>query len=310
MLLAAAGMACAPEPLPLFRIGTNTWLGYEPLYLARALGFLQPAEARLVEYPSNSLSSGSFRNGATEAVCLTLDELLVAAQEGADAQIVLAMDFSAGADVILGQPSIKSMADLKGRRVGVEDGALGAYMLSRGLELAGVDPAEVVTVPLELNEHERAFGEGRVDAVVTFEPVSSRLLAKGATLLFDSGRIPGEIVDVMAVRRDFLAAQPERAAGVVDGWYRALDYLARAPGPAAEKMLPRQGGDIAGLLDALKTLRFPARAESDALVFGPRPKLRETAARLQKLMLERGLLQRPVDLDRLFGPRPWPEPGT
>lgn len=55
---------------------------------------------------------------------------------------------------------------------------------------------------LEVDEHEGAFGSGKVDAVVTFEPVRSRLLARGAVQIFDRRQIPGEIIHVLVMRTD------------------------------------------------------------------------------------------------------------
>ena len=52
LLLALFG--CAREPQTVLRIGTNVWIGSEPLYLARELGRFDPATVQLVEYPSAS----------------------------------------------------------------------------------------------------------------------------------------------------------------------------------------------------------------------------------------------------------------
>lgn len=57
------------------RIGTLVWPGYEPLYLARERGYLDPKSVRLVEYPSNSEVTRAFRNRAIEAAALTFDEV-------------------------------------------------------------------------------------------------------------------------------------------------------------------------------------------------------------------------------------------
>ncbi len=53
-LSAFALAACDRQPEPPLRIGTNVWIGSEPLYLARELGKLDPAVVQLVEYPSAS----------------------------------------------------------------------------------------------------------------------------------------------------------------------------------------------------------------------------------------------------------------
>ena len=203
---------CTREPPPVLRVGANIWPGYEPLYLARDLGYFRGAPIHAVEFTSATQVIRAYQNETIDAVCLTLDEALLLASEGADLRIVLVADFSNGADVIIGTPGTRAMKDLQGRRVGVEDTALGAFFLTRALQESGVQIGDVRVVPMQVQDHEQAFLKGDVDAVVTFEPVRGKLLARGAHILFDSSRLPGEIVDVVLVQGG-LSAAPSTGGG-------------------------------------------------------------------------------------------------
>ncbi len=132
-LLAQVVIACGEAPQTPMRIGTNVWPGYEPLYLARDLTYIDERFVRLVEYSSASQVIRAYRNGAIDAAALTLDEVLLLAQDELEPRVVLVMDVSHGGDVILGQAGLQDMRDLKGKRVGFEDTALGAYVLARAL---------------------------------------------------------------------------------------------------------------------------------------------------------------------------------
>ena len=67
---------------PPLRIGTNVWIGSEPLYLARELGHLDPAAVQLVEYPSASEVLRAYRNQAIDGMVISLDELFGLAADG------------------------------------------------------------------------------------------------------------------------------------------------------------------------------------------------------------------------------------
>jgi NitT/TauT family transport system substrate-binding protein len=293
--------ACGQEP-PVMRIGTNVWPGYEPLYLARDLGLLDEQRYRLVEFSNNSQSIAAYRNGTLEAAALTLDEVLLLAQDGFDPQLVLVMDISHGGDVIIGRPEIAELKDLKGRRVGVENNALGAYTLSRALDLAGLKPIDVEVRSFTIDQHERALTEGKVDAVVTFEPVRTRLLAAGNRQLFDSTQIPGEIVDVLVVRKDFLQQHPERARELLQQWFKALDHLRQHPRDAAQHMAKRQQITPTEVLESYEGLILPDRDRNRRLLGndGQRPELEATAKRLASVMYRDELLKTDVDVSRLF----------
>jgi NitT/TauT family transport system substrate-binding protein len=301
VLLSSGG--CTPEPTPVLRVGTNVWPGYEPLYLARHLGYFNSA-VRLVEYSSATQVISAYRNGAIEAAALTLDEALLLAEHGQDPRVVLVMDVSHGGDAILGRSELRSVSDMKGRRVGVEDTATGAYLLSRALETSGLQRADVAIVPLQVNEHERAFKEGRVDAVVTFEPARSKMRAAGARELFNSSQIPGEIMDVLVVRGD-LAERNRRAIDtLLRGWFRAVDYLGQHPREAASVIAKRMKINPDQVLVSYQGLRLPSQADNRALLAGRSPQLIPVVQSLAAVMTDQKLLQRPFNPTELPDPRP------
>jgi NitT/TauT family transport system substrate-binding protein len=296
--------SCVREPEAPLRIGTNVWIGNEPLYLARDLGHLDGKAVRLVEYPSASEVLRAYRNQAIDGMALTLDELFVLAADGLQPRAILAADVSHGADVVVGRSGMKTMKDLKGKRIAVESGALGAFMLSRALALNGMQASDVSIVHLESNEQPRAFEQGKVDGAVTFDPFRTQLLRGGATSLFDSTQIPGEIVDLVAVRASVLDKQPQAVQSLLAGWFKALDYLKQQPDDAGRRMGLRQQATGDQFLETLKGVRFPSREDNLKMLAGAPPGLSLTGGKLMALMLEAKLLHSSVNIDELLAPGP------
>ena len=291
----------SPGPHPLV-VATNIWPGYEPLYLARGLEAWSDEEIRLVECSSATQALRLFRNGDIDAAALTLDEALLLRQDGIDARVFLVLDISHGADAILAQPDIADFASLQGRRVGFESTALGSYVLTRACELHHIDPATIEFIPLEINEHERAFLEGRLDGVVTFEPVRSRLLDQGANVVFDSRAIPNEIVDVLVARGDVFEDHAEQLDLLARGWLLALDHIQTRPRDAAERMSRRLALSPEAVLEALTGLRLADAEINQRLLGGPDPELLTTAQTLASVMLTRNLLHQRPPLNALIEP--------
>lgn len=69
---------CSPPQEPL-RLGTNLWLGYEPIYVAREKGWLQEDQVRILEFSSSTDVMRGLRAGTLDAGALTLDEALLLA---------------------------------------------------------------------------------------------------------------------------------------------------------------------------------------------------------------------------------------
>jgi NitT/TauT family transport system substrate-binding protein len=293
---------CLREPEPALRIGTNVWIGAEPLYLARDLGHLHRDAVQLVEYPSASEVSRAFRNQAIDGMVISLDELFVLAVDGLRPKIILIVDVSQGADVVVGRAGMRQMTDLKGRRIAVESAALGAFVLSRALSVNGMQASDVNMVHLESNEHPAAFQQGRVDGAVTFDPYRSQLLAAGAQTLFDSSQIPGEIVDLLAVRDSVLEKNPRAVDALLQSWFKALDYLHREPADAAARMAVREQISAEQFLRALQGLRFPSRAENLQMLAGTTPSLTLSGRKLMTLMVDANLLRNGLEIDSLLAP--------
>jgi NitT/TauT family transport system substrate-binding protein len=295
---------CMREPDTALRIGTNVWIGSEPLYLARELGRLDPATVQLVEYPSASEVLRAYRNQAIDGMVISLDELFGLAVDGLQPRVILVVDVSHGADVVVGRRGMRSMHDLKGKSVAVESGALGAFVLSRALALNGMQASDVNVVHLESNEQPGAFERGQVDGAVTFDPYRTQLLHAGATTLFDSTRIPGEIVDLLAVRASVVEKRPKALQALLAGWFDALDYMKRDPKDAARRMGIRQQTTGEQFLEALGGLRIPSRDENLKMLGGSTPELAVTGHKLMDLMLEAKLLQTGLPIESVLAPGP------
>ncbi len=287
---------------PVLQVGANVWPGYEPLFLARELGYFDDRRVRLVEYFSATQVIHAFRNRAIQVAALTLDEVLLLQESRLDPRVILVMDISNGGDAILVKPEIESLEGIRGHRVCVESTALGGFFLTRALQTVGLKPSDVNIVPCEIDEQYRKYLEGKVDAVVTFEPVRTRLIAQGAKQVFDSSQIPGEIVDVLVVLQELLERHPDQVEQLLKGWFRALDHLKTKPKDAAPLISKRLKISPEEVLASYTGLKLPNLEDNLKMMSGLDSSLLESAKRLSKFMLDAKLLQHEVDLQYFIHP--------
>lgn len=293
-------LSCSEDNASPLRIGTNIWPGYEPLYLARHKNYLNDKKIQLVEFSSASQVIQAYRNELIDAAALTLDEAILLLQANEDFSVVLVMDISDGADAIVAQKDIASFRDIKGKRIGVENNALGAYVISRALAIENTSKEDVKLIPLDVNEQEKAFINKEVDAVVTFEPVKSILLNAGGRVIFDSTNMPGEIVDIMIVRNSYLNNHVDNVQHLLDAWYQALDYTTKYPNKAAGILGRRMQLNVTDTLATYKGLKLPNQADNIAFLRGKKPKLITTSKRMATLMYEQQLIKKQLNPEILF----------
>jgi NitT/TauT family transport system substrate-binding protein len=299
VLLALGWAACTPAPQVPLVVGTVPWVGTEPLFLARDLG-LFPGPIHLAEYINGEHANRAFQNGLIDAAAMTVDEVLNLDHLQHQTSTVLVLDASHGADCIVAQPTVTAVAQLRGRKVASEEMTLSTYMLVRSLEQAGLKLEDVRREYGGLEDLEGILRRGEVDAVVTFEPYCRRLVAEGARVIFDSRQIPGEIVDVLVVRKSYLA----QVDALLRGWFAALEVLRERPAEAARRMAPRVGLEEGAFLEALKGVHHPGVREQHQQLTGEHPLLMETLRRMGAIMVRSGDLPEVPESPRLIDSAP------
>lgn len=287
---------CSEGPREPLRIASSPWPGYEPLYLARDLGYFKPDKVRLFELPSSDITMESFRNRSTDLATLTLDETLELLHDGTRMRVLLILDVSNGADAALAGPEVKSLKDIKGKRISIVNIPLGMYVLSRLLDKAGVNRNDVQVFPMPESRQYMFYTQGKADIVITFEPVKTRLLNHGTHIIFDSRDIPNEIFDLLVVHEDVYQQRRDEICQVVKQWYRSLDYISEHPVDAAKRISNRlnvKPSEFTAMLDGIK---LPTPEENINMLSGEPPGIIAPANKLNDIMIAEKQLSHEVDI--------------
>lgn len=293
--------ACSGGPSAPLRVGLNPWFGFAPFHLAAERGLYGRSGPRLVDYESSTQTMRAFQNRNIEVAGLTLDEALMLADESGAVRVVMALDYSRGGDGLIARDGTLGLGDLAGRRIGVENTVTGAYLLTRVLGRAGVARTDVTIVPLPVERQEAAFREGRVDFLVTYDPLLSQLAARGGNVLFTTRTIPGEVVDVLVAHRDTVACCGQRLRAIATGWTRAVTRIREDASVRTD--LARLTGLSPAVTDrALAHVRLLDLGESRRLLAATESPIRRAAHRLSGVLLAEAFIGEPLDPAALFDP--------
>jgi NitT/TauT family transport system substrate-binding protein len=272
LLFALSLVACSPVQEPV-RIGILVWPPYELAYLARNRQLYPDHYVKLVDYQTPAEMVRAYRYGLLDGIFVTAQFILDRRMLPETTRIVYVIDTSLGGDSLVAQPGVRRLDDLKGRRIGIEAGPLGGYMLQRLIDLTGLAQNDIELVYLDTPDQAAAFQQGQIDAVITYEPTRSVLLKEGANELFSSRQIPNEICDVLLVSTDVLAAKEQELRAFVSGLSMARDLIARADEVLLLPLAQRQGLSVAEFNSALAGVELLGMAENLQLLGGAKPRL-------------------------------------
>jgi NitT/TauT family transport system substrate-binding protein len=226
MVATAAGTAqAAPAPL---RIGYSDWPGWVAWQIAIDKGWLSEAGLDVkFDWFDYSASMEAFAAGKIDADLLTNGDALVMGAGGARNVMILITDYSNGNDMIVGRPGIKTLADLKGKRIGVEIGLVDHLLLLDGLKKQGMTQNDVTLVNSKTNETPQVLASGQVDAIGAWQPNAGLAMKAlpGARPVYTSAQSPGLIYDVMTVNPATISAHRADYVKLVRVWDRVVSYI-------------------------------------------------------------------------------------
>lgn len=163
---------------------------------------------------------------------------------------------------------IKTVADLKGKKVALNKGSNVHYLLVRALESAGLQYGDIQTVFLPPGDARPAFEQGAVDAWVIWDPFfAAAEKAIGATILVD-GKGLVENRGFFLSTQSFVQDKPELLKSVLDELTKASAWAKSNPTEVASFLSKELKIDQAALDLAEQRRNYGVLPITDEVVAG------------------------------------------
>jgi NitT/TauT family transport system substrate-binding protein len=224
-LLSALPSALTAAPL---KIAYSDWPGWVAWEVAIQKGWIKDAgvDAEFLWFEYGP-SMDAFTAGKADAVMVTNGDSLVTGANGAKNIVIMLTDYSNGNDMIVAKPGIKSIKELKGKKIGLEVGVVEHLMLLNALKKNGMTEADVTIVNTPTAQTPQVFASGQVDAIGAWNPNAGQALkaVAGSTAIYTSADEPGLIYDTITVSPQSLAQHRADWVKLVALWNKVLAYI-------------------------------------------------------------------------------------
>lgn len=243
-----ATMLLLPAPAPAqkaLKIGYPVWVGYGPLFLAEKKGFLKNlgTAVEFVNMEDTKTRYVALAAGQIDGLMTTIDTMVLRVKPDFQIAAVMAFDDSKGGDGIVARKEIKTIKDLKGKKVAYGEGSVSHFFLGYLLSQNGMSFKDIVSVNMTAGDAGAAFVAGKVDAAVTWEPwLTKGKSAPHGHLLKDSSATPGLIVDVLVFSKKVLTTRGDEVRNVVRAYHQGVDYWKAYPDESNQIMAQAVGG--------------------------------------------------------------------
>ena len=198
--------------------------------------------------------------------------IAAALSQGLPVQLVWILDDIGAAEVLVARngSGINTLADLKGKKIGVPFTSTTHFHTMVALESAKVDPASVKILNLRPPEVAAAWERGDIDATFIWEPVLSRIKSNGKALI-TSGEIAKQTgkatFDGVVANTDWAKSHGEfitkfiKVLAAADADYRANKAKWVAGSPQVKAVADISGAKEADVPAALALYGFPTMQE-------------------------------------------------
>ncbi len=172
-------------------------------------------------------SMDAYAAGQLDAVSMTNGDALVTGATGKPSVGILINDYSNGNDMVVAKPGIESLADLAGKKIGLEEGFVTHLLFLKGMEAFGLDTESVTIVNTPTNETPQVLASGAVDAIAAWQPSSGEALklVSGSKPIFTSANAPGIIYDILYVDPESLEKRRDDWKKVIKVWYKIVAFM-------------------------------------------------------------------------------------
>jgi sulfonate transport system substrate-binding protein len=293
-------------------VGGKNLLYYLPLTIAEQLGYFKDEglQVEISDFAGGAKALQALVGGSADVVSGAYEHTINMQSKG---QHIVAFVLQARAPQIVfatsnkTMPSYKSIADLKGKKIGVTaPGSSTNMMANFVLAKGGLKPADVSFIGVGTAAGAlSALRSGQIDAISNLDPVITMLQQKNEIRIIADARTLKDTEDVFGgpmpaaslyTSDAFLKKYPNTAQALTNAMVRALAWIQKAGPSDIVKVVPEsyQLGDRNLYLEAFKNVREAISLDGSFPAAGPATALKALQA------FEPDLAAKNIDLSKTF----------
>lgn len=280
----------------VLRIAAQPYPLYTPVYVAYRLGYLdEELNAVGAKYEWKSFKSGPLVNEAVAAGEADLGFMadlpaIIAKSTGLPIEVVSNVAYGEKGIAVLAKADspIKSVADLKGKKVAYATGSYAQHLLALLLSKEGLTLNDVQSVNLGAGDQPAALASGEVDAIVIWEQYISQLTSDGtAKVIADGTGVKRGNMVTYAVS-DYANKNPKVIEAYIKALNRADEVIKNEPEKAAEAVAEDFGVNKELMLKIIPNFTFSTEFTEEDIA---------EIKNVKDFSLESGIISKDVDID-------------
>jgi NitT/TauT family transport system substrate-binding protein len=274
-----------------------------PLFVAAEQGYFtkRGIDVETIRFDSSPLMGTAFVNNDVDAVASIATTVALSTESRDPGRFrIFMVDANTPASPLSGMltmpaSGVKTIGDLKGKKVGIFPGSNAALVFGLVLKKHGLDPAKDITlIELPAASQMQALTGGQIDALCTWEPITTQAVLDYKAVNFHPAAVEREVINpynagVWLLSQKYMEQHPETSRKFIEALEEALDFMRKDP-EEAKKALLRYTSIAPHVAHKMEITSFWKLNEVDPAVF----------QRFADIVKEGGLINKKIDAPALL----------
>jgi NitT/TauT family transport system substrate-binding protein len=231
--LALSHLGCQQIPqMANLRIGINDWIGYAIAHYAQKSGIMEKRglQIDLIEFMNLQDATRAMLRGSLDASFSTVWDLMSTSITSVQPVILLISDVSHGSDGIVARYPLQSMADLRGKRIGVKLGTVNELILLEALKLHQISSKAIKMVDISNEIAANELRKKRIDAAVMWQPLLSEIAKEiQGSIIYTTKDQDSLVLDILATTNQIFQDKKTAFRQFIWAWFDTMAILQQEP---------------------------------------------------------------------------------
>jgi ABC-type nitrate/sulfonate/bicarbonate transport system ATPase subunit/ABC-type amino acid transport substrate-binding protein len=275
------------------KIGLNIWPGNAPLYLAKDKGLFTKnfLEAEIISLEKDEDRIKQLRDDRVDLLNVTLDTAVLLVDKMPDLKILMVYNRSFGGDALISNSTIESIAELKGKKIGLERDWVSHFFFLYLINKFGLSENDVTILDIKGSDIGSALIAGKIDAGVLWEPWLSKAIELTKSKILASTKDNPVIYDVLIVKKKTFSKKKKELVKLKKIINESIKELSDNKSESIKAISPYFGISEIELTEQLKKLQFAEIKLED---------LKKSVYEIQEVLMKEKMIKGNIDIEHLM----------
>lgn len=246
------------ESIKSLRVGITSWAGFDIVLYAQASELFKQRgiEVELVRFDNQQDASRAVMNNRLDAAFASFWDVMQVDSGNGIPVVLMTTNISAGSDGIVAKPEIKSVEDLRGKRVGAKLGTVNHLILLEALKAHQIKPSDVRILDYSNEVAAQKISSEDIEAAILWGPMLGETAkAIKGNVIYTTKQVDSLVIDTLMSNDRTMKTKQAEITQFIWAWFDLMHAVETKPNQVFKVVAKKLGQSSASFASDYAGLR-------------------------------------------------------